>query len=40
MRCVGLTFKEDVKKQNTKAENKADGNKNAKAENKAKNKEK
>ena len=39
MRCVGLTFKEDVKKQNTKAENKAE-KKNTKAENKAETKEK
>ena len=39
MRCVGLTFKEDVKKQNTKAENKAE-KQNTKAENKAETKEK
>ena len=39
MRCVGLTFKEDVKKQNAKAENKAE-KQNAKAENKAETKEK
>ena len=39
MRCVGLTFKEDVKKENAKAENKAE-KQNAKAENKAETKEK
>ena len=39
MRCVGLTFKEDDKKQNAKAENKAE-KQNAKAENKAETKEK
>ena len=39
MRCVGLTFKEDVKKQNAKAENKAE-KQNAKAENKAEKEEK
>lgn len=39
MRCVGLTFKEDVKKQNAKAENKAE-KQNTKAENKAEMKEK
>ena len=39
MRCVGLTFKEDVKKQNAKAENKAE-KQNAKAENKGETKEK
>ena len=39
MRCVGLTFKEDVKKQNAKAENKAE-KQNAKAENKAETEEK
>lgn len=39
MRCVGLTFKEDVKKQNARAENKAE-KQNAKAENKAETKEK